>query len=320
MNSHTFYSLIVKDILMSGNAYALIIRDGQGNVIALQYVQPGLVSPIDRIDHIEYQVAGVKGFVRAEDILHWMGYTDNGVFGISVLTHARKTLEIADNGEKQASRFFKTGCTTGFLKFNSPSNDRQKEEMKSSWQQAVGGTDNMPAGIPVLPSNVDYTQLSVNPQDAQLLESRQFSVVEIARFFGVSPVKLFDLTKSSYNNSEQAELAFLNDTLRPLLVKIESEMETKLFSDDSYDIKFDVAELLRADKASQGEYFTKMFNLGVLSPNDIRKILDMSPVEGGDIHVAQINMTSIKNLETINATADNRLKEEELQDTNENEN
>ena len=320
MNSHTFYSLIVKDILMSGNAYALIIRDGQGNVIALQYVQPGLVSPIDRIDHIEYQVAGVKGFVRAEDILHWMGYTDNGVFGISVLTHARKTLEIADNGERQASRFFKTGCTTGFLKFNSPSNDRQKEEMKSSWQQAVGGTDNMPAGIPVLPSNVDYTQLSVNPQDAQLLESRQFSVVEIARFFGVSPVKLFDLTKSSYNNAEQAELAFLNDTLRPLLVKIEQELETKLFSDDSYDIKFDVAELLRADKASQGEYFTKMFNLGVLSPNDIRKILDMSPVEGGDIHVAQINMTSIKNLETINATADNRLKEGELQNTNENEN
>lgn len=321
MNAFTFYKLIVRDILMAGNGYALILRDGNGNVNGLQYVQPGLVSPIDRITYIEYQVAGVKGFVRAEDMLHFINYSENGVFGISVLTHARRTLGIADAGDKAAEHFYQSGgCTTGFLKFDGPSNSKQREEILSAWNMANSGPNNQHAGIPVLPSNVSYTQLSISPADGQLLESRKFEVEEIARFFGVSPLKLFDLSKSSYNNIEAEELSFLNDTLRPLITKIEQELENKLFKDDSFDIKFDVSELLRTDKKSQVEYFTKLFNIGSLTPNEIRKQLDLMPVDGGDISVAQINMTSIKNLETINATADNRLKEPELQDTNENEN
>ena len=322
INAFTFYKLIVKDILLQGNAYALILRNGKGEVIGLQYIQAGLVSPIDRGDRIEYQVTGIKGFVRQEDILHFMNYTDNGVYGISVLTHARRTLGIADYGENASENFYKSGgCTTGFLKFDGPSSGKQREEILSAWNQATGGVRNQPNGIPVLPANVNYTQLSVNPADAQLLESREFSIVEICRFFGVSPTKCFDLTHASYDNSEMAELAFLNDTLRPLLTKIEMEMETKLFKpEEGYDIKFDVSELLRTDKKSQAEYFTKMFNLGVLSPNDIRKELDMDEIEGGDIHCAQINLTSIKNLEFVNATADNRQKEPEMNTENNQEN
>lgn len=322
INAFTFYKLIVKDILLQGNAYALILRNGKGEVIGLQYIQAGFVSPIDRGDRIEYQVTGIKGFVRQEDILHFMNYTDNGVYGISVLTHARRTLGIADYGENASENFYKSGgCTTGFLKFDGPSSGKQREEILSAWNQATGGVRNQPNGIPVLPANVNYTQLSVNPADAQLLESREFSIVEICRFFGVSPTKCFDLTHASYNNSEMAELAFLNDTLRPLLTKIEMEMETKLFKpEEGYDIKFDVSELLRTDKKSQAEYFTKLFNLGVLSPNDIRKELDMDEIEGGDIHCAQINLTSIKNLEFVNATADNRQKEPEMNTENNQEN
>ena len=321
INAFTFYKLIVKDILLQGNAYALILRE-KGEIVGLQYVQAGLVSPIDKIDRIEYLVTGIKGVVRQEDILHFMNYTDNGIFGISVLTHARRTLGIADYGENASENFYKSGgCTTGFLKFDGPSSGKQREEILSAWNQATGGVRNQPNGIPVLPANVNYTQLSVNPADAQLLESREFSVVEICRFFGVSPTKCFDLTHASYNNSEMAELAFLNDTLRPLLTKIEMEMETKLFKpEDKYDIKFDVSELLRTDKKSQAEYFTKLFNLGVLSPNDIRKELDMEEIEGGDIHCAQVNLTSIKNLEFVNATADNRQKEPELNTENNQEN
>ena len=317
MNSFTFYKLIVKDILMNGNAYALIRREN-GKVTGLVYVPAGLVSPIDKIDHIEYMVTGMKPTVHQRDILHFMNYTDNGVFGISVLTYARRTLGIADGGEKSAENFYKSGsCTSGFLKFDGPSSGKQREEILSAWNQATGGPNSGPNGIAVLPANVNYTQLSVDPADAQLLESREFSVIEICRFFGVSPWKCFDLTKSNYNNSEMAELSFLNDTLRPLLTKIEVELETKLFPGDTgYDIKFDVNEMLRTDQKSHAEYLTKMFNLGVLSPNEIRRELDMEAVEGGDIHVAQINLTSIKNLETINATADNRLKEEELNTEN----
>lgn len=318
MNAYTFYKLMVRDILMCGNAYALIMRDGK-NVVGLNYIPAGLVSPIDKIDHIEYMVTGIKGTVRQDDIIHLMNYSENGVYGISVLTHARRVLGIADAGDTAAKNFFQSGgCTSGFLKFNGPSTGSQKDQILSAWNQATGGPNNGPNGIAVLPSNVDYTQLSVDPADSQLLESRQFSVVEICRFFGLSPTKCFDLTHASYNNSEMAELAFLNDTLRPLLTKIEMELEIKLFNrEDNMDIKFDVNELLRTDKKSQAEYFQKLFNMGSMSPNDIRKELDMEPVEGGDIKVAQVNLTSIKNLENLNYTADNRLKED-LNDTENN--
>ena len=319
MNAYTFYSLIVKDILLSGNGYALILRK-DGKIVGFQYVQAGLVSPIDMGTRVDYMVTGINGVVKQEDILHFMNYTDNGVYGISVLTHARRTLGIADAGDKAADNFYKSGgCTSGFLKFEGPSSGKQRDEILSAWNTATGGPNNGPNGIAVLPANVTYTQLSVDPADAQLLESRKFEVIDICRFFGVSPLKVFSLENANYNSIEATELAFLNDTLRPLLTKIENELETKIFKpEDKFDIKFDVSELLRTDKKSQAEYFTKLFNLGVLSPNDIRKELDMNAIEGGDIHVAQINLTSIKNLETINATADNRLKEEELQNNNNN--
>lgn len=322
MNAYTFYYLIVRDILMQGNAYALI-RRVNGKIVGFDYISAGLVSPIDCIDHVEYVVTGVKGRVRSEDILHFMNYTDDGVIGISVLTHARRTLGIADYGDKAAENFYKSGgCTSGFLKFEGPSSQKQREEMISAWNAATAGPNNGPNGIAVLPANVTYTQLSVNPADAQLLESRKFEVIDICRFFGVSPTKCFDMSSASYSTVEATELAFLNDTLRPLLSKIEMELETKLFSPgEHYDIKFDVSELLRTDKTSQAQYFTQLFNLGVLSPNDIRKQLDMDAVEGGDIHVAQINLTSIKNLETINATeSDNRLQEEGINNNNDNDN
>ena len=318
MNAYTFYKLMMKDVLMAGNAYALIMRDGN-KVVGLQYIPAGLVSPIDKIDHIEYMVTGIKGTVRQEDMIHILNYSDNGIIGISVLAHARRVLGIADAGDKSAENFYKSGgCTSGFLKFNGPSSGAQRQEILSAWNQATGGPNNGPNGIAVLPSNIDYTQLSVDPADAQLLESRQFSVVEICRFFGVSPSMAFDLSHASYNNSEMAELAFLNDTLRPILTKIELELEVKLFKpEDNMDIKFDVNELLRTDKKSQAEYFQKLFNMGSMSPNEIRRELDMEPVEGGDIKVAQVNLTSIKNLENLNYTADNRLKED-LNDTENN--
>lgn len=103
----------------------------------------------------------------------------------------------------------------------------------------------------VLEGNMDFSPITVSPSDAQLLETRQFNVIDICRFFGVSPVKAFDLSKSSYSTVEATELAFLTDTLAPLLEKIELEFERKLYKPsekDSIDVRFDTATLLRADK------------------------------------------------------------------------
>lgn len=145
---------------------------------------------------------------------------------------------------------------------------------------------------------MDFQPITVNPADAQLLETRQFNVIDICRFFGVSPVKAFDLSKSSYSTVEATQLAFLTDTLNPLLQKIELEFERKLYKPSersSVDVRFDTSILLRADKASQAEYYNKLFQIGVITPNEIRKALDLEPLDGGDKSFVQVNVQTLEN-------------------------
>ena len=145
----------------------------------------------------------------------------------------------------------------------------------------------------VLEGNMDFEPITISPSDSQLLETRQFNVVDICRFFGVSPVKAFDLSNSSYSTIEATELAFLTDTLSPLLEKIEEDFERKLYKPsekDSIDVRFNTSVLLRADKQSLANYYNTLFNNGVMSINEIRRELDLEATDGGDAHFVQVNL------------------------------
>ena len=134
---------------------------------------------------------------------------------------------------------------------------------------------------------MEFKPITVNPSDAQLLETREFNVIDICRFFGVSPVKAFDLSKSSYSTVEATNLSFLTDTLSPLLEKIELEFERKIYKPsekESIDVRFDTSRLLRADKQSLANYYSTLFNIGVVSPNEIRREIDLPSIEGGNNH------------------------------------
>lgn len=166
---------------------------------------------------------------------------------------------------------------------------------------------------------MSFQPITVNPADAQLLETRQFNVIDICRFFGVSPVKAFDLSKSSYSTVEATELAFLTDTLSPLLEKVEQEFERKLYKPsekDSIDVRFDTSMLLRADKAALANYYNTLFNIGVVSPNEIRKQLDLPAIEGGDATFVQVNIQTLDR--ALSATPDNTntIKEKTEQPNN----
>ena len=134
---------------------------------------------------------------------------------------------------------------------------------------------------------MEFKPITVNPSDAQLLETREFNVIDICRFFGVSPVKAFDLSKSSYSTVEATNLSFLTDTLSPLIEKIELEFERKIYKPsekEMIDVRFDTSRLLRADKQSLATYYSTLFNIGVVSPNEIRREIDLPYIEGGDNH------------------------------------
>ena len=302
MTRFTFIKTLITSVLLKGNGYALIERDKTGKPYNLKFIQAEFVNPqILKTGEIVYQITGVKQFVPSKDMIHILNFSYDGLVGISTLQHAKLTLGLTADSENHAAGFFKGGANlAGILKTMGSISSEQKQKIKSAWQSAFTPNIGSPNGIAVLEGNMDFQPITVNPADAQLLETRKFNVIDVCRFFGVSPIKAFDLDAANYSTVEATQLAFLTDTLAPLLEKIEEELQRKLFNEDeSAVVNFDESALLRTDKTSQAEYFTKLINAGILTPSEARKQLGLPYREEADKLLIQVNMTTLKNIGNV---------------------
>ena len=322
MTRFTFIKTLIVSTLLKGNGYAYIERDDKGNAIGLYFIPSELVTvnrPKDIRQPVSYSITGL-GNVESCNMIHILNFSYDGIEGFSTLAHARHTLGLTMDSEAHAAGFFKGGANlAGILKVDGTLSAEQKQAIKTSWQMAYSPQTGSPNGIAILEGNLDFQPITVNPADAQLLETRQFNVVDICRFFGVSPVKAFDLSKSSYSTVEATNLSFLTETLSPLLEKIELEFERKLYKPsekDSIDVRFDTSTLLRADKQAMASFYQTLFNIGVVSPNDIRKLLDLPSIEGGDNTFVQVNIQTLEKAVSSNADNTNVIKEKINENTN----
>ena len=322
LNKHNFFKLIVINMLLTGAGYAWIKRGEKGEVKELVFLPSDQVSVISHnvFDEIKYQITGVKKLISAKDMLVFLNIpSHDGDRGISTLQYARKTLALSTDEVAAADSFFRTGnCKSGILKSDRPLNDTQEEQIKSNWQSTFGTANGMnQGGCVILKPGLSYESIQISPSDAELLESRKFSVAEIARYFGVPLSLLFDNSTNSYASQEMESLNFLVHSLTPMLDKMEIELNDKLWTDaewmQGYQVKFDSSVILRADKKSLAEYYQKLFTIGVMSPNEIRKDLDMNPVEGGDSHFLQVNISTMDKIVSQpieeNPTASNQIKD-----------
>ena len=294
MTRHAMFAAIVSAMHLKGNAYIYIKRDFNGNAEALEFLCPGDVTIIDNDErHIMAYAHPRYGWIEPSDMVHIVNFSHDGEHGVSTLRYAEQALDLAHKSEEHARTFFESGASlNGIVTVNHVLTQKQKDEFIESWRRKMNSGSN----VALLESDMDFKAVGVNPEDAQLLETRKYSVVDICRFFGVSPQKAYDLGSQSYKSIEASQLAFLTDTLQPLLEKIELEFERKLFLPGEkfrYDVHFDTSGLLRTDKAALAEYYTKMFNIGVVTTNEIRKQLDYEPVEKGDQPFIQSNLVPI---------------------------
>lgn len=317
MTRFTFIKTLVVSTLLKGNGYAYIERDNKGNATALHYIPSELVtiiSPKTLGESIMYNVTGLSNSIEACNMIHILNFSYDGITGISTLQHAKNTLGLAMDSESHASGFFKGGANmAGILTVQSTLTSKQKQDLKTSWQTAFSPSTGQPNGVAVLEGNMEFKPITVNPSDAQLLETREFNVIDICRFFGVSPVKAFDLSKSSYSTVEATNLSFLTDTLSPLIEKIELEFERKIYKPsekDMIDVRFDTSRLLRADKQSLATYYSTLFNIGVVSPNEIRREIDLPYIEGGDNHFVQVNLMEVNKAANNTPTNNNVVNED----------
>lgn len=316
MSRFTWMSLIIQSMLLYGNAYALILRDSNRQPKQLIFIPHQYVTIVEQtknslIDPVKYQISGYENLIDSKDMLHFINYTYNGVYGISTIEFAKNSLGLAHDSEQHARNFFQKGCGIGgILKSSTMLGPEQKKKIKADWEQSHTSINGNTNAMVVLEANLDFVPMTVSAKDAQLLESRLFNITTICQFFGVSPVKCFDYSKSSYNTLEQANLSFLTDTVSPLIQKLELEMERKLCGEEKIDIKFNVSELLRTDKSSQAEYFSKMFQNGSMTINEIRKELDLPKLENGDNNFVQVNLQTLTNAVTSNPKDSQDIKEE----------
>lgn len=296
---YTLFKTILQSVLLKGNAYCYIERKG-GKVTGLRYLQPEDVQTYYRKETKElYYTCGYLGGTKRimpSDILHFLKYTVDGVQGISVLSHARRSLNIANQTENTAETFFSSGCNlNGVIKVHSNLTNEQKQDIATSWRTTFG-QGNTSGGVVVVPSNMDYQAISVSGEDAQMLQSRQYNVADIARFFNISPVLLGDLSNAGYSTIEATNLQFLSYTLNPYIVMIEEELNRKLVSGENLEINLDETAILRTDKAQQASYYSTLLSMGVLSINEVRKELGLNAVEGGEKHNLAYNDVSKSNI------------------------
>ena len=324
MSSFVFRETLMTHLLLWGNAYAQIIRNGKGQVVALYPLMPNKMT-VDRdasgqlyYQYMRYadEVGGKNETVTLSpsDVLHIPGLGFDGLVGYSPIAMAKNAIGLAIATEEYGAKFFANGAApSGVLEH--PGTIKDPQRVREAWQSQFGGSQNS-GKIAVLEEGMKYTPISISPEQAQFLETRKFQINEIARIFRVPPHMVGDLEKSSFSNIEQQSLEFVKYTLDPWVIRWEQSLMRSLFSHDekkSYFVKFNVEGLLRGDYQSRMNGYATARQNGWMSANDIRELenLDRIPADaGGDLYLINGNMLPLANAGAFANTQNDDGKEE----------
>lgn len=330
MSSFVFRETLMTHLLLWGNAYAQIIRNGKGEVVALYPLMPNKMT-VDRDEkgqlYYIYQRSNDeaipdsgKVILKPSDVLHIPGLGFDGLVGYSPIAMAKNAIGMAIACEEYGAKFFANGAApSGVLEH--PGTIKDPSKVREAWQSQFGGSGNS-GKVAVLEEGMKYTPISISPEQAQFLETRKFQINEIARIFRVPPHMVGDLEKSSFSNIEQQSLEFVKYTLDPWVIRWEQSLSRALFSQDekkNYFFKFNVEGLLRGDYASRMTGYATARQNGWMSANDIRELenLDRIPAEeGGDLYLINGNMLPLCNAGAFANIPENTTEKEESE-TNE---
>ncbi len=323
MSSFVFRETLMTHLLLWGNAYAQIIRNGKGEIVALYPLMPNKMS-VDRDEsgvlYYTYQRSSEEGkaedagtvILSTRDVLHIPGLGFDGLVGYSPIAMAKNAIGLAIATEEYGAKFFANGAApSGVLEH--PGTIKDPARLRENWNSTFGGSANS-GKVAVLEEGMKYTPISIAPEQAQFLETRKFQINEIARIFRVPPHMVGDLEKSSFSNIEQQSLEFVKYTLDPWIIRWEQSLNRSLLNADekkTYFFKFNVEGLLRGDYQSRMQGYATARQNGWMSANDIRELenLDKIPAEeGGDLYLINGNMLPLNN---AGAYANKKEKEEE---------
>ena len=259
MSSFVFRETLMTHLLLWGNAYAQIIRNGKGEVVALYPLMPNRMEVNrDKNGKLYYlystqsddapTMKGSTVYLDPSEVLHIPGLGFDGLVGYSPIAMAKNAIGMAIACEEYGAKFFANGAAPGGV-LEHPGTIKDPQRVRESWQSTFGGSGNANK-IAVLEEGMKYTPIGISPEQAQFLETRKFQINEIARIFRVPPHMVGDLEKSSFSNIEQQSLEFVKYTLDPWVIRWEQSIQRSLLSKDEkavYFVKFNLEGLLRGD-------------------------------------------------------------------------
>lgn len=301
-NSFDMIQNAIIQMVNNGNAY-IFIRTSFGDVSGLILCSNNSVA-YDKISNryvISDAINHISGTFEADQIIHLRNKSlDGGYTGVSTITYAHRVLSIAASADNQNLQTFQNGTKVKALLYGASGGmaglDALDYEQTSPVADRVEAQLNSGKDIIAISEDLKFQQISINPVDAQLLETKKFSVLDICRFYGVHPDKAFAGQATNYKASEMSQVSFLTDTLQPILKQIEAEFNAKLIPDSVagiYQISFDLSALYQTDLTTQAAYWKALHELGVLTTNDIRHKNGLPSIEGGDVAMISCNVAPI---------------------------
>ena len=308
MSSFVFRETLMTHLLLWGNAYAQIIRNGKGEVIALYPLMPNRMR-VDRdskgelyYSYTRYSdeapaINGMTVTLRPSDVLHIPGLGFDGLVGYSPIAMAKNAIGLAMATEEYGAKFFANGAAPGGV-LEHPGTIKDPQKVKESWNMAYQGSSNAHR-VAVLEEGMKYQPIGISPEQAQFLETRKFQINEIARIFRVPPHMVGDLEKSSFSNIEQQSLEFVKYTLDPWVIRWEQAISRSLLRTDEKKLlfaKFNVDGLLRGDYTSRMNGYAIGIQNGFMCPNDARALEDMDLIPdelGGNKFLCNGNMVDL---------------------------
>lgn len=307
-NSFTFIESFVRSLMIYRRAFAYPVRDERGRVRELLFIPESeiqvleLEAPSIIQNEIVYRISGMPGFLLSDDIIHVRLSSRDGINTRSVMQTHTETLGRALAEIDYGSSYYGNGAhLRGVLESDQFINVEVAEKMMEAWRQKYSGADHV-GDVALLHSGLKFRSIGSTPIDADYINNRKMTVEDVSNITGVPVFLLANNDRSTFNNIEHLDRTFVNYTLGIYARAIEAEFNMKLFGPverKSTYTQFDIRQLLRGDRKAMSEWYTTMFQVGAMSPNDIRIAENLNPYEGGEKYFIQLNMSPVDKIEEI---------------------
>jgi HK97 family phage portal protein len=306
-----YIRIVYQDILLRGNHYSQIVKNGRGEIIGLYpLIADNMQVKLKKNGAIvyEYQTADNKYALNQDEIFHLKGLPDTtGLKGLNPIEYNRKAIELSMTTEQFGINFFKNGANgSGILTHPQVLSDEAYDRLRKSFEDKYQGLAN--SGKPlILEEGMKYERLSLSNEDSQFLDTRRFQKTEIAALFKVPPYMLGDMSKATFNNMEQMMTNFVMTCLMPNAVNFELAARKYLFRNKDFYVKFNLNSLMRGDFKTRTDGYRTLINIGAITPNEVRELEEFNSKgpEADELYM-QMNMTTLKKINEGDGNATNQ--------------